>query len=114
MSTGEPIMFNYERSIKEVLSENGFDFYSPSRNSLGWLTEPSKEGAAYGALNNYRSAASLISQDKISGDPMVSRFLKGIFRLRPTRPKYVSTWDVSIVLDFLRRTPRKVRTERLI
>ena len=32
-------------------------------------------------------------------DPGVSRLLKGIFRLRPSLPKYTVTWDVSIVLS---------------
>lgn len=46
---------------------------------------------------------SLISQSKIGEDPMVVRFLKGVFRLRPSRPKYAHTWDVATVLDFCRK-----------
>ena len=33
--------------------------------------------------------------------PIVSRFMKGIFNLRPPCPHYTSSWDVSVVLDFI-------------
>ena len=33
--------------------------------------------------------------------PIVSRFMKGIFNLRPPCPCYNSSWDVSVVLDFI-------------
>ena len=32
--------------------------------------------------------------------PLISRFMKGIFEFRPPTPKYLQTWDVSIVLKF--------------
>ena len=33
---------------------------------------------------------------------LVSRFMKGIFHLRPPQPKYTKTWDVSKVLSYLK------------
>ena len=33
---------------------------------------------------------------------VVSRFMKGVFRLRPSLPKYTVTYDPDIVLDYLR------------
>lgn len=33
---------------------------------------------------------------------LISRFMKGIFHLKPPLPKYVCTWDVSLVLKFLK------------
>ncbi|XP_023316861.1 uncharacterized protein LOC111694154 [Trichogramma pretiosum] len=44
---------------------------------------------------------SLISKDKIGENTDISRFMKGVYRLKPVKPKYDYTWDVSIVLDFL-------------
>ena len=55
-----------------------------------------------GTLNTYRSAISLISPNKIGEDILISRFLKGVFRLKPTKPKYEVTWDVSVVLNYLK------------
>jgi len=38
-----------------------------------------------------RSAISLISVRDISQDGLISRFLEGVFRKRPIKPKYSST-----------------------
>ena len=35
--------------------------------------------------------------------PLVIRYMKGVFNLRPTRPRYEITWDVGKVLDYLRK-----------
>jgi len=35
-------------------------------------------------------------------DPLISRFMKGVFNLRPARPRYNAIWDVKPVLNFLR------------
>ncbi|XP_066600758.1 uncharacterized protein [Prorops nasuta] len=70
-------------------------------NVLSFLTERFERGASYGTLNSFRSAISLISQNKIGEHLDISRFMKGVYRLRPSRPKYAGTWDVAIVLDYL-------------
>lgn len=78
------------------------DFYTPDRNNLlKFLTGIFNNGASYSTLNTYRSAISLISKDKIGEDLIVSRFLKGSSKLRPLKPKYSYTWDVSVVLKYL-------------
>lgn len=70
--------------------------------TLTFLTLLFHKGASYGTLNSTRSAISLITDQKLGQDPGIKRFFKGIFRLRPSRPKYKTTWDPSIVLTFLR------------
>ena len=78
------------------------EFYKPTRFSLlKYLTFKFNEGASYGSLNTHRSAISLLSQDKIGEDLQVCKFLKGAYRSRPSAPKYISTWDVSVVLRYL-------------
>ena len=78
------------------------DFFNPKNHTvLKFLTKKFKEGASYGTLNSYRSAISLISTDKIGEDPLISRLLKGIFKLKPVFPKYSFTWDVSIALNYI-------------
>lgn len=37
--------------------------------------------------------------------PLVTRFLRGTFELRPSLPRYSSIWDVGIVLTYLRSFP---------
>ena len=34
--------------------------------------------------------------------PLTKKIMKGVFKLRPPKPKYVSTWDGKIVLGTLR------------
>lgn len=41
------------------------------------------------------------SQKEIGKDILISRFFKGI-ATEPHKPKYALTWDVNVVLDFLR------------
>ena len=32
----------------------------------------------------------------------IKRFMKGVFRVRPSLPRYNYTWDVNMVLDYLK------------
>lgn len=59
------------------------------------------KGAQYGTLNSYKAALSLIIVNDLSKDTRITRFLKGVFRLRPPLPKYNSTWNPNCVLDYL-------------
>lgn len=68
---------------------------------LSLLTELFNNGAQFGTLNCCRSALSLIAGRQIGDDDLIKRFFKGVYRLRPTLPKYGVTWDTSIVLDYL-------------
>lgn len=96
----------YESALRkwwEFCIQNEYNFQQPDRTSLlSFLTDSFKSGASYATLNTYRSAVSLISTDKIGDDLVVNRFFKGIYNLRPACPKYSFTWDVSIVLRYLK------------
>lgn len=48
-----------------------------------------------------RSAISLINSEDTSKSLLLLRFFKGVFKLRPSTPRYNSTWDVNIVLNTL-------------
>lgn len=62
-----------------------FDFYTPNKNNL---------------LRFFRflrfSRFPLTSQDKIDEDITISNFLKGMFRLMSSAPKYIQTWDATM------------------
>ena len=73
---------------------------------LEFLTELYKSGIGYSAINTARSALSAIvnlpDKSPVGQHPLVRRFLKGVFQSRPTTPRYNTTWDVNIVLDYLK------------
>ena len=64
-----------------------------------------EKNLSYSSLNTARSALStVITVDgmSIGNHPLVVRFLKGVFNLRPPVPRYKEVWDVSTVLRFLK------------
>ena len=70
---------------------------------LVFLTEEYSKGMSYGSLNSFRSAISLIYGKELGEDHRVKRFLKGVSKLRPQKPKYDTTWYPRIVLDHVRQ-----------
>lgn len=55
----------------------------------------------YTSFNTHRAALSLITSTNLGESLLLKRFLKGIFKLRPPRPKYNCTWDPQQVLNYL-------------
>ncbi|XP_066596470.1 uncharacterized protein [Prorops nasuta] len=70
---------------------------------LKFFTEKFKNGASYGMLNMYRAMISFISRGALTNNNIISRFMKGVCRLRPQKPKYEYVWDVSLVLEVLEK-----------
>ncbi len=72
-----------------------------------FLTTLFERGLTYSSINTARSAVSTFSfvssKSGIGSDPLICRLMKGIFERRPPVPKYSDTWDVGIVLDYLKR-----------
>lgn len=64
-----------------------------------------QEGMSYKTINVHRSAISSTRQTsdgvQIGQHWMVVNFMRGVFNMRPPRPRYLVTWDVSKVLRFL-------------
>lgn len=57
---------------------------------------------SYSSINIHRSALNLINPPTSSDEKLINRFLKGIYNQRPPKPKYNSTWDPQIVLNYLK------------
>ncbi|XP_014215227.1 uncharacterized protein LOC106644302 [Copidosoma floridanum] len=90
--------------LDQFWKKRGVDpFNSSKADVLVFLAEELIKGAMFGTLNAHRSAISLISQDKIEDDPLIKRFMKGAYRTKSVKPKYDSIWDVSVVLQYLKR-----------
>lgn len=68
---------------------------------LTFLTTHFNSGASYGTLNSFRSALSLLMGPKVGMDDRIKRFFRGVFRTRPMKPKYSTTWDPGTVLSLL-------------
>lgn len=73
---------------------------------LDYLTFLYKEGLGYSSLNTARGALSALNI-KVDGtligrNPLVIRFMRGVFNLRPSMPRYTEVWDVEKVLKTLR------------
>ncbi|XP_011858705.1 PREDICTED: uncharacterized protein LOC105556232 [Vollenhovia emeryi] len=71
---------------------------------LQFLSQRFIKGASYGTLNTERAAISLISTNDSVNNPVMTRFFKGIFKLRPTKPKYDSIWDSEVALKWAENT----------
>ena len=67
--------------------------------TVDFLTDMFNSGYGYSAINTARAAVS------IGSHPLVCRFMRGVFNLRPSIPRYTHMWDVSIVLNYLRTLP---------
>lgn len=56
----------------------------------------------YSTFNSHRAALSLLSGNQLSEDKRLTRFMKGISKLRPSRPKYNLTWNPDNVLNLVK------------
>lgn len=84
-------------------------FNSTVPNIIKFLTEVFINEAAHSSVNCYRSEIALLNGPEIATDPRMLRFFKGISKIRPSKPKYDSTWDPKIVLDYF--TSKENNTE---
>lgn len=104
-SLSKSTMQQYNTAYKawyEFCYSNNLDFFKASiQDLLKFLTNRFNNGAKYGTLNSFRSALSIILGKEISTNDYVSRFLKGVFRLRPNLPKYKNSWDPNMVLSYV-------------
>ena len=81
-------------------------FSAPVTDVLTFLTETvTNQSLEYRTLAVYKSTISQghlpVGQTKLGDLPVVSRFMKEIFRIKPPTPRLRSTWDVKRLLEFL-------------
>ena len=88
---------------------NSYDIFSNrAQNVLDFLLKLFSDGHSYSQINTASSAlSSIITINKVpcGKHPDVKRFMKGIFELRPTFPKYHMIWDVKQVFTNFRNLP---------
>ena len=98
------------RYYTQFCRRNNLDELTPSTvnliNFLQYEHEVNKR--QYRTLNSYRSAVSStlgtcpLLGKPVGQDPLVCRFLRGIFRQKPPKAKLFPSWDVSQVLNYLK------------
>ena len=103
--------------------ERGIDPISTSLDqAIKFLPKNFESGVGYSSAGTARSAllSVLIMDNEISFGkyPLVQRFMKGIFNLRPTLPRQFAVWEPDIVLDYLSNLecdlPLKNLSEKLV
>lgn len=83
---------------------NNIDPYEGSNQDVlrFLLDQFNNKKVSYGTLNCHRSALSLLlSSNNIGSDNLIKRLLKGAFKLKPSGPRYSSTWDPQLVLNLV-------------
>lgn len=94
----------YSSALKywwDFCQDSSYDpFCAAEEIVLSCLTKRFGENATFQTLNTLRSAIHYINSG--CGDSKnFQKFFKGVFRLRPTKPRYESTWDIGVVLNKL-------------
>nr|CAH7750589.1 unnamed protein product [Callosobruchus chinensis] len=72
------------------------------KSHLIFFKEQMDNELSYSSLNTYRAALNLIIHQSSNDDKILKRYWKGVYNIRPPKPKYQSTWDPQPVLSFLK------------
>ena len=76
---------------------------------LKFLSELYHCGTGYSGINTAKCAianyATLVGGQPIEGNQVLSKFMKGIFNLKPPQSRYARIWNVSLVLNYIRSLP---------
>nr|CAH7731118.1 unnamed protein product [Callosobruchus chinensis] len=72
------------------------------KSHLTFFKEQMDNELSYSSLNTHRAALNLIIHQSSNDDKILKRFWKGVYNIRPPKPKCQSTWDPQPVLSFLK------------
>ena len=76
---------------------------------IEYLTQYFYTRVGYCSVNTASSVLSSILKPEngtsFGEDPLVCRLLKGVFNLRPSLPRYITTWDISICFRYIQSLP---------
>ena len=71
-----------------------------------YLTSLFRSGLSYGSVNLARSALSsslpYLDGKAVGQHPVICKILKGMYNRRPQQSRYSSTWDVDVLLEYIR------------
>lgn len=100
----------YLRKWCSFCSTRGIDPYKADiPQALDFMAGLFEQGLGYSAMNTVRSALSQVLQTPSGvsfGElPLVKQFMRGVYQEKPALPRYTTTWDVSILLKYLKTLP---------
>ena len=80
--------------------------FIPSISSLcNFLAHLASDGRSYASVASHRAAITTffeqLGSKDLGSEPRLARFMKGLFRQNPPKPRYAETWDVDTVLRFI-------------
>ena len=112
------LMNSWRSSTKEqyfVYLRKWFAFIKNSspttKLGLKFLVNLFKQGASFSQLSLARSAISLVidtgNSDTFGKQAIVKRFMKGVFELRPSLPRYHLTWNINVLFQYFRTMPHQ-------
>ena len=85
---------------------------------IAYLTSMYCRGLQYTTIAAAKSVLSgmlhIPGVTSISSHPLITRLLKGIFHVRPPKPRYEFIWDIELVLNFLKTLNPSVITLKLL
>ncbi len=101
----------YLKKWSQFCTTTNCNLFTPQISQVTvFLTHLFHSGLSYSAINSACSALSALCQscnDTITfgQHTLVKRFMKGVFELRPSFPRYKSVWDVNVVFNYMRKQP---------
>lgn len=112
----------YDSEIKKwwmFCSEKNISFFNATQPQvLEFFAQLFKKGASYETIVSTRSALTRLMGEEFIKEVEIKRFMRGVYNLRPSKPKYHETWDPSIVLEYLSKLPEdinlKISSQKLI
>ncbi|XP_023314504.1 uncharacterized protein LOC106655370 [Trichogramma pretiosum] len=108
-SIGVSTIKSYDAALKKwwiFVHQIKGDVYEPTtKQIMEFLQQQFDRGLSHSSLNIMRSAISLIINSDIGNDKSLKRFFSGIAKLRPSLPKYNTTWDPKVIIDFYSGKP---------
>ena len=97
---------SYHKRWIQYCQDNDVNPITPNiANVLEFLSSLFDKGLSYSAINAAKSALShsilIPPYKKLSDHPLIAQYGKGVYNLRPPKPKLQFVWDVKIVFDYL-------------
>ena len=96
-------MYNF---LQHCLQRNINPAQANFKISIEYLTQYFYTRVGYSSVNTARSVLSCILNPEngtsFGEDPLVCRLLKGVFNLKPSLPRYTTTWNVSICPRYIK------------
>ena len=111
LAAGTKSGYGYVFNLFSTFCSNlGVDpFTCPPAVIVKYIRRMYNNGAKYRTVNHHRSSISKFhigfNGVPIGSHPLICQAVKAVFRLRPPLPKYMTTFDITKVFDYIKKLP---------